>query len=417
MQWAVVRGLGVGAALLVIAPESVADETTHSGCRPCCRPARVARCQPPRIEAIRSREPKQEAIEPAAGQAASLVATSADAAPSQTGAAKMRDLAWAHAVAKALAHCQVQLSWDLVARAIERPVRQAVPVNYAIKGVPIRGTAQVEGATRLVVVPDPARAVFEVLFSGTALSNTTASAGPVRVHATATTAFAARKRIVLDEQGLTICPAQCRAETNSTITGVSSTLPGLRGQLLRLLGDKQAHAEQAEADLISARHTERSLSKQFDSDFDREIVWVIQALEEVLACQQPRSATAKGSQPRRICFSSTAEHLVIGRAAAEGHSADGPPMLATRPPVAIHLKATAGNIAAVMGAVAALPAVTALVPANAKAAGPPGADAKPTADGKTAPKLKVAMSLEGGWLSLRLDQDDTQSAARLATRP
>jgi hypothetical protein len=203
----------------------------------------------------------------------------------------------------------VQVSAELLAREAVQSIDKQVEVRDVVLGIVQRGHAHVAATARLELIEDDDHAVFEFVLTGKAESRTTGDAPPARIHSRTTTKFTARKKLVLDEEGLHALPATCRSEAHSTIEGVSSSLPGLRGRLSRRVAWRRAQAQRAQAERISAQHSERTICSNFDADVAREVqtanAWLAEHLRSSLAARNRAKV-----QPQ---FKTSSDHLrVIG---------------------------------------------------------------------------------------------------------
>jgi len=142
----------------------------------------------------------------------------------------------------------------------------------------MHGRSRIRGTTRLVLVPDEDRGVVDVVFSGTATSETTSEAGPVRVRSRAVTHLAACQQFYVDDFCLTSAPAVCTAKTYSRILAVDTNLPGLRGRIARRIGWRRALADQAKVDRVAEAHAARDLRVMFLEQVARETAQVRKAL-------------------------------------------------------------------------------------------------------------------------------------------
>lgn len=157
----------------------------------------------------------------------------------------------------------VRVHRRVLERTINRPVREQKAVNDVIVGTPVQGRADLSGNIHVRFVPAKDHAVIEILFDGQIQANTVGNGGPVQVHAVSTTSFDAASRIVLDREGFEVQPAVARAKTTTTINGVTSGMPGLRGRVAQRVGTQQTHERLAQAEAESARKTELRISKEF----------------------------------------------------------------------------------------------------------------------------------------------------------
>lgn len=189
-------------------------------------------------------------------------------------------------------------------------VDEELAVRDTILGVPVEGRARVTGSTHLRLVPDAERAVFEVIFQGTAKTATTGRSPPVSIHSEAQTRFTLTKRFDLDDTGLKGQPASCRAETHSVVTNIDADWHGLRGWFVRRLASRRVQTSHEEADVIAARHAERDLGRSFD----RRCAALVEQANTILASHWLRGS--EGLARRRLRFHTTADRLYAGVAPA-----------------------------------------------------------------------------------------------------
>ena len=92
--------------------------------------------------------------------------------------------------------------------------------------------------------------------------------GPVQILTTSSTRFDSTKPIWLDERGIHLGPATTTARTCSTVTGIETSLPGLRGRIaLRIAGGRVADSLGL-SQKITADHVSRRVGRRFDKSVD-----------------------------------------------------------------------------------------------------------------------------------------------------
>lgn len=224
------------------------------------------------------------------------------------------------ALVRLIEGAQLHVTADVLDQLVRKPIDENVPVNDVLLGIPLTGRARLTGATKLELVEDAARGVFDILLTGTAVSSTIGDAGKAKIYSRTITRFAARKRIILDERGLTALPATCRATAASTLDDATSSLPGLRGRLARRIGWRRASESLAEADRISARHTEAQLRRQFDAEVSVQLADANKLLRSQV--RELASGRKDGNLPLR--FRTTAARLCVSGAQAEAPAAQAP---------------------------------------------------------------------------------------------
>ncbi len=206
-----------------------------------------------------------------------------------------------------LDHMRVHVSARLLDRLTQQSLDREFPIEDAILGVEFAGRAKSTSTMRVQLAPDDERAVFEVVLAGVVKSQTIGKAGPVRLHCQGVTRFTASKRFHLTDEGLIALPVQCKAETTSTVTDITSDLPGLRGRVATRIAWRRSEQTHDEAERISAEHHEASISRLFDEEMSR----LEAAVETALANEFLRGGSGNHPQRRRFHFHTSRDYLCI----------------------------------------------------------------------------------------------------------
>jgi hypothetical protein len=157
---------------------------------------------------------------------------------------------------------QLEISEDLLAPAVNRPVDQVQPVDDVVLGTRIRGTGHTTGSVRLDFLPSNERAVFEIVLDATNVSHTRGTQGPVTVNSRGVTAIDARRRIFLDEHTVTAAPVEASADTNSTVTGLGINAR-FGKRLIRRIASKKIAESKAQAEAVAEGKARDRIRRQF----------------------------------------------------------------------------------------------------------------------------------------------------------
>jgi hypothetical protein len=215
----------------------------------------------------------------------------------------------------------VHISDRLLRRQISRPVTRQTSVNEVIVGTPVSGTAATAGKIDLRLVPASDRGIVDLLFYGQVQSQTTGFGGPVQVHSSSVTSFSAVKRLLLDEIGIEMLPARVAAQTSTSIDGISTSLPRLRGRIARRIGGQRAAEMKPAAEAEAARKAEVRIGQEFDGDVTRQLRGANSQLTEALTALPVEANLFRG----RLRFASTGEYLQVAIHRAEGRVSRPPP--------------------------------------------------------------------------------------------
>ncbi len=154
-----------------------------------------------------------------------------------------------------------EISADVVAAGLAERVDDTMDVRDFILGTDVYGTAHTVGRTRAELWPDPRFGVIDALFFGVAESDNVGYHGGVTILSSSTTRLAARKRIWIDEDGLSSFPAVSSAKTSVAISDIYSR----RGRpVVERMAWRRAAKQRWQAEWIASRGAERRLNRRID---------------------------------------------------------------------------------------------------------------------------------------------------------
>ena len=157
----------------------------------------------------------------------------------------------------------VDVEESLLASAVNREVDQVEPVDEVIVGTRIRGTGRTIGNVRLDLVPSASQAAFELVFGAVNHSKTHGGRGPVTVFSDGQTQLDARKRLLVDGEGITVGPTEVSATAHSTPTGIAvSKRCGKR--LIRRIASRKSAELQPQAEREASMKAGVKLRRQFE---------------------------------------------------------------------------------------------------------------------------------------------------------
>src|SRR5262249_31694535 len=122
----------------------------------------------------------------------------------------------------------------------EQPVAKGV-VNDTILGAWVNGSSTTNSKLSVKLIPDPKRLHFWIDTEGTVDSSTLSTSGPATFSNDGRSNFVVHKAVVIDEQGMGIANAVAEANTDTQLTGVSTTYDGrpLLGPIARNIAISQ----------------------------------------------------------------------------------------------------------------------------------------------------------------------------------
>lgn len=201
----------------------------------------------------------------------------------------------------------LDVSEELLSPAVARRLERVEDLHDVIQDTPLMGRGVLRGASDLVIVPRPDRAVLRIVFNGTLDAHTLGRNGPAEIRAHSLTTFRAEKQLVLDGNGLTSVPAVCVAETRTLDSNVDAARAGIGNRLIRRIGERRWRTVQQAAEQESAEHAEA----QIKAAIDREAEELIQRLDRIGIA--PMLALVGGQAANtRVRFRSDTRMLRIG---------------------------------------------------------------------------------------------------------
>lgn len=158
----------------------------------------------------------------------------------------------------------IRISESFLKRLADQEVSRRRIVSDNILGTPVSGVSQTVGRTELVLQPNDRAGVAYFRLSGTVNSDTVGHGGAVEVFSHGVTDFQAVKTIWLDGRGIHFTPSQTVAHAHTTVQGMTTSLPGLRGRIALRIGGARVADRHAAAEQVISEHVARQVDRQFD---------------------------------------------------------------------------------------------------------------------------------------------------------
>ena len=153
-------------------------------------------------------------------------------------------------------------SHDLL-RELSPPIREQVPINVRLFGVPVQGVSYTQAAVDVRLVPDSKRAVLEMPIQGTVHSDTTSYVSILQVSTSGLTNFHKRFRLVIDDQGARLEQFPTWSSSNYVTTGISTAARAFRRLVLRV-GSRRVAEQKAASDAEAARRQRARIDQAFN---------------------------------------------------------------------------------------------------------------------------------------------------------
>ncbi len=165
----------------------------------------------------------------------------------------------------------LRIPQTLIAKSVDREFQHTAPVQHEVLGTKSTGTAHCRGTVVCSIEARVDGAAFSCRISGTVQSETCGTNGPATIQSHACTSYVAYKQFFFDGHSFNSVPTTVASRTQLTITGVGSTLPRLRGRIVRHVATQRAHQSLPQAEAITQAITDRELCQRIDAEFDSRI--------------------------------------------------------------------------------------------------------------------------------------------------
>jgi hypothetical protein len=162
----------------------------------------------------------------------------------------------------------------MIRTGIETDIEEQSGVRENILGTDIRGRATMKGRLSIDLIPSQHNAAIDLVLTGTTYSNNRGCNGPVTIFSTAVTSVNARKRVLIEAEGIGLQPARAGCRTSSRIHRISAHSP-----LIERIAWKRAGRSKSQVEAIASQRAARRVAAQMDS----EVVEVLAPAKELFA--------------------------------------------------------------------------------------------------------------------------------------
>jgi len=184
----------------------------------------------------------------------------------------------------------------MIAKAVNHDFEHIAPVNQVLLGTISNGISRCKGRVNCVVEDNPTVVSILCEIIGTVESTTCGTNGPAIINSTALTHYSAKKRLTFDGKTFACGPASITSCTQVTITGIGSSLPRLRGRLVKRVAAQRAQKSHVQVETIVKSQTESELCQRMDADFEKRVIELNSRLSGKLAILRFIPATKREFQ-------------------------------------------------------------------------------------------------------------------------
>ena len=163
----------------------------------------------------------------------------------------------------------VRFSKPFLERYFCRQVDRTNAVNDNILGASVSGTSHTVGATHLELADNSSQAQMTLRLAGNTKFDTIGDSGPIEIFTRGTTNFTATEELSFDGLRLVHHDEGCKANTQSTVIGMSTSLRFILGRISLRIASRREAASHELAESVTAAHTRERVDRGFDTAVER----------------------------------------------------------------------------------------------------------------------------------------------------
>lgn len=206
-----------------------------------------------------------------------------------------------------LPNMYIRVSEDLTRVLMQQQVDRSTPIADCVLGTSITGTGTLHGKLDIEFLPSLKNAVIQTAFSGTIHTDTFGVNGPAQIVAVGQTQIRAGSKLMLDANGMQATPTTSKANVNTTITGICSTLPRLRGRIVRRVARKRAAQSKGQAEAIAGQHAEEKFNTEMDQNVREQVATANGAIQSKMRAPLERL----NLYPQQLDFRTSPDELTV----------------------------------------------------------------------------------------------------------
>ncbi|WP_442484091.1 hypothetical protein [Aeoliella sp. SH292] len=165
----------------------------------------------------------------------------------------------------------LRISGELLDRTLASDINKQDDVDMMVVGVRARGPSHTEGKSNVQPKPAANQAAFQVTVTGESRADTRGRSGPAIVNSRSVTKWQVDKTIRFENGKFVTRPGTIESQTDLWSTGIGSTLPGLRGRLVKRIGVRKELELRPAATRSVDRQTSEKVLAEVDHTIDQKI--------------------------------------------------------------------------------------------------------------------------------------------------
>jgi hypothetical protein len=230
----------------------------------------------------------------------------------------------------------VRFSKPFLARYLCRSIHRQTPLQDTILGARVTGTCTTTGETELKLVDSPQVAVAELTLVGANHFTDVATHDPVRIYSRGTTTFHSQAILRFDGRRVVCSEPVTQVATHSTVTGMTTSLPGLRRRIALRVADRREAEVHGQAECITNARTKARISQVFAARLNAGVATLSQKLRQQFA-RLPLDGRYRVQEIRGSTTADRLELVLIGRGDGVPELAEAPRAMKGHPDIEIHV--------------------------------------------------------------------------------
>jgi len=174
----------------------------------------------------------------------------------------------------------ITLTGEFLNRFVE-DVKQTRPVATTVLGVPIHGWSHTQASAKLVLIPNPNKAVMELPVRGQVSSQTVGTASITQIHSDSLTDFEKSVGIEISETGVSVKPRELSTLNRFINSSVSTSAQFMRRMVLRI-ANRRVQANKPTADQIARQQERNRINLAFETAAQENVAKLNQMLRAFL---------------------------------------------------------------------------------------------------------------------------------------
>lgn len=206
------------------------------------------------------------------------------------------------------ANVRVAISAEMLNRYVGQPRSELRPLRERVGGASVRGQSHLQSTSRVHLDPAVGRWELGLESNGTIESNSLADGGQAKFRTRSATDFSARKRIVVDAEGVMMQPASIDVDYRNQLMGVTTDVDWV--PLVRSYARDRALQEYRARQPNAKRQIESKVAAEAANSIDQETQEAVERFERQIRERVTERLSAYGVQVTPIELTTTHQRVI-----------------------------------------------------------------------------------------------------------